>query len=197
MRDQAAINAKISASNKGRPNWSKGKELSLRIERSYSCGGCSTQLQGRFSEVSWKKRRKTCSPECRLKVASLSGLKSVHSQKELRRSKNEAYFFDLCSKQFTGVLSNKPMFGGWDADVILTEQRIAVLWNGKWHYEKITKQHSVLQVQNRDALKIEAIKKGGFEPYVIKDMGKFNKIFVEEQFSDLVNWLSHGPHKAK
>ena len=31
------------------------------------------------------------------------------------------------------------IFNGWDADIILTDLKIAILWNGKWHYEKLTK----------------------------------------------------------
>ena len=56
------------------------------------------------------------------------------------------------------------------------------MWNGNWHYKKITEKHSVSQVQNRDALKIKEIESCGYIPYVIKDTGKYNKSFVEEQF---------------
>lgn len=38
------------------------------------------------------------------------------------------------------------MFNGWDADIIIEDLKIAILWNGKWHYEKITEKHSVSQV---------------------------------------------------
>jgi len=70
----------------------------------------------------------------------------------------------------------------WDADVILHDHKIAVLWNGRWHYEQLRKGHSVKQVQARDRIKIRAIEKRGYIPYIIKDMGKHNKKFVEQQF---------------
>lgn len=61
-----------------------------------------------------------------------------------------------------------------------------MLWNGKWHYEKITKNHSVKQVQNRDKIKIEEIKKAGYIPYIIKDTGKYNTNKVIDEFNLLL-----------
>ena len=66
---------------------------------------------------------------------------------------------DLVKEKFPLTLSNVPMFNGWDADVIIPELKIAVLWNGNWHHKKITKKHSVLQVQNRDRIKIKEIER--------------------------------------
>ena len=85
------------------------------------------------------------------------------------------------------------MFNGWDADIILLEEKIAILWNGKWHYEKITKKHSVEQVQIRDRIKIDEILKSGFKPYIINDMGKYNKEFVNSEFEKLKNSLNKKP----
>lgn len=110
------------------------------------------------------------------------GKKSVAVQSENRRSKNEIYFANLCKENFANVETNKPIFNGWDCDVILNDQKVAVLWNGKWHYEKITKKHSVVQVQNRDKIKLKEITKAGYVPYVVKDGGREDKSFVEAEF---------------
>ena len=48
-------------------------------------------------------------------------------------------FCKLCEQEFKDVLHNEPIFNNWDADIILKEYKIAVLWNGIWHYKKITK----------------------------------------------------------
>ena len=85
--------------------------------------------------------------------------------------------------------TNERLFNGWDADVIIEDVKVAVLWNGVWHYEKITKKHSVEQVQNRDRLKIKEIKNCGYIPYIIKDMGKANKRFVEQEFKKFLKLL--------
>ena len=81
------------------------------------------------------------------------------------------------------------MFNGWDADIILPDLKIAVLWNGKWHYEKITKKHSVKQVQNRDKIKIQEIIQTGYKPYIIKDMGKYKVNFVKDEFEKFQKYI--------
>jgi len=74
------------------------------------------------------------------------------------------------------------MFDGWDADVILNDRKIAILWDGIWHYKQISKTRSLLQVQTRDRIKRKIIESMGYRYYTIKDMGKFNPRFVNEQF---------------
>ena len=97
------------------------------------------------------------------------------------RSKNEIYFANLCAEHYL-TLTNIKMFEGWDSDVILPEHKIAVMWNGIFHYKKIARSHNLEAVQRRDKLKIEAIIRCGYSPYVIIDMGSYRPSFVEEQF---------------
>ena len=82
------------------------------------------------------------------------------------------------------VLNNEPMFNGWDAP----DFKLAILWNGKWHYESIAG-HSVRQVQNRDAIKAKEIASCDYTLYVIKDMGKHNKTFVEKEFDIFLKFV--------
>lgn len=82
------------------------------------------------------------------------------------------------------------MFNGWDADIILPDIKVAVLWNGKWYYEKITENHSLKQVQTRDKIKINEIIKMGYTPYVIKDMGSYDENFVNLQFEKFINYIA-------
>ena len=83
------------------------------------------------------------------------------------------------------------MFNGWDADIILNDHKMAIMWNGKWHYEKLTKKHSLKQVRNRDYIKIKEIKKLGYEPYIIRDMGSYNPEFVENEFEKLKKYIKN------
>lgn len=129
---------------------------------------------------------KYCSP-CRQIAFQRGGLKSAESQSQIRRSKNEILFAEMCSKQFT-LKTNYPLFNGWDADIILTDYKIAILWNGKWHYEQIGRS-SLSQIQNRDSIKIREILKMGYYPYIVKDMGKHNPEFVSSQFQLLLSYL--------
>ena len=78
------------------------------------------------------------------------------------------------------------MFEGWDADVIIPSIKVAILWNGPWHYKQISKTSSLLQIQNRDKLKLAAILRCGYVAYVIKDMGRYNPKFVELEFRKFV-----------
>lgn len=121
--------------------------------------------------------------EKNIKNAILSGIKSAHNI--VKRSKNEIYFYELCKQKFINVKHNKNLFNGWDADIIIDDLKIAILWNGKWHYKKITENHSLKQVKNRDRIKIKEIKKCGYIPYTIKDMKSYNKKFVESKFKKL------------
>ena len=86
------------------------------------------------------------------------------------------------------------MFNGWDADVILTDQKIAVLWNGKWHYEEIMEGTSLKQIQTRDKIKMKEIERAGYRVYVVKDMGKHDPQFVESAFESFLETVDqHQP----
>lgn len=149
------------------------------MSKEYTCEVCGKSF------ISLDKK-KTCSHECAMVLRNIGarkgGLKSAEVQSKERRSKNEKLFAELCKKDFENVLTNKPMFNGWDADVILPNEKIAILWNGKWHYEEIKKKGSLKQIQNRDKIKISEIIKAGFIPYIIKDMGKYKPSFVKEEY---------------
>lgn len=150
------------------------------------CKQCNKEF-----EIPYRKRMQLfCGRSCTILwrnlnegLAHKAGMSSVTSQSKTRRSKNEIYFAELCKQKFNNVLTNEPMFNGWDADIIIEDIKTAVLWNGKWHYEKITKKHSVEQVQNREKIKIKEIEGRGYKVYIIKDMGKYKKEFVENEFN--------------
>lgn len=113
------------------------------------------------------------------------------SQSLNNRSKNEIAFCEKCEEYFCkeNVLHNEPIFNGWDADVILPQYKLAILWNGPWHYRKITLKHSVKQYQTRDRIKIHEIQNCGYIPYVIKDSGGYNMKKVNEEFTNLLKYL--------
>jgi len=175
--------------------------LKSKETKQYKCKVCG-KLYKYQKGVSTKS---VCSKECRnymnthrneflsedaLRKISEGGRKSAKIQGDKRRSKNETYFYDLCKSKFKTVLNNEQMFNGWDADIIIEDYKIAVLWNGIWHYKKIKEQHSVEQVQNRDKIKINEIKSAGYIPYIIKDTGKFKKSFVELEFYNFLKYFN-------
>lgn len=173
----------------------KSRSIKLLKEREIrKCGYCDSKF-----EVLSSSKKIYCSVHCSRKSNQFSkddcvkgGLKSSETQSKKRRSKNEILFANLCINYFKSVDTNKQIFNGWDADVIINDIKTAVLWNGKWHYEKITESHSVKQVQNRDKIKIKEIKKFGYKPYIIKDMGKYDPNFVEKEFKKFIKNISRG-----
>lgn len=166
-------------------NYTVNKSEPTRIfKKDRTCKNCGNNISYKSKSNYCKNcfyKFKTISDETREKLR-LAGLKSCQVQSETRRSKNEIAFCKLCEKQFKTVKHNEPIFNGWDADIIIEDLKVAILWNGKWHYEKIKENHSVEQVQNRDNIKIEEIKKCGYIPYIIKDLGKYNLEKVNSEF---------------
>ena len=134
-------------------------------------------------------RNEFLSKETKLKLSE-AGRKSASVQGESRRSKNEKYFCELCEKYFKRVTHNECIFNGWDADIIIHDIKFAILWNGPWHYKKIKSNSSLSQIQNRDNIKVKEIVQFGYTPYIIKDMGKFNRQFVEEEFETFKKYIA-------
>lgn len=139
-----------------------------------NCSFCNKEFERNPGSMNSKSGLYFCCKEC---------------MDSFRRSKNEIYFYELCSDVFNNLDNNEPIFNGWDADIIIHDIKVAVLWNGIWHHKKITDKHSVKQVQNRDKIKIKEIIKYGYEPYVIDDFGKHNKLYVEEKFNEFINHI--------
>lgn len=136
-----------------------------------------------------KKKQQYCSNKC----GSRAGGRMAAANRS-KRSKGEVYFEELCEIDYGDeykILSNAPIFDGWDADIIIempfqTKDKeyngIAICYNGVWHYKQLGKKHKLKQVQSRDKIKAKIIKKHNYFQYIVKDMGKFNRDFVEEEF---------------
>lgn len=179
------------------------KDIQITSERKPSkrekiCVVCKTPF------VSNSRGRKTCSDGCKeyfrihrkdflsdetIQKLRNAGLKSSSIQAETRRSKNEIYFYELCENEFKNVTHNENIFNGWDADVLIYDYKVAVLWNGNWHYKPIKKGSSLSQIQNRDKIKVKEIINCGWIPYIIEDKGKYNKQFVEDKFKEFIEFI--------
>lgn len=136
-----------------------------------------------------KNRSKYMTKEGKLRI-SLNARKVIERLGDLKRSKNEKEFCELCENYFKNVDHNTPLFNGWDADIIIHDYKIAILWNGAWHYKQISKTSSLVQIQNRDNIKINEIRKYGYIPYIIQDMGKYNKEKIFSEFEKLKLFIS-------
>jgi len=138
-------------------------------------------------------KKKTCSGACLKQVRHNVGVLSASNQLKARRSKNEIHFANLCKKKFS-IQENRPIFKDqngylWDADIIIQSLKIAVLWNGAWHYKPIVENRSLFQIQTRDKIKLSVIKDNGYTPYIIKDLGRANKVFVQSEFDKFLHYI--------
>lgn len=166
--------------------------------RQVKCSDCKNQTKSKYKSKITPFISKLClkcaSPftskfgkycdSCRKEIAVESGRRAALACG--KRSKNEIHFAKLCKNYGLNILENFPMFDGWDADVIIPDLKIAILWNGPWHYRKITDKHSLKQVQKRDEIKLNKIKDYGYTAYIIRDDGSRSPQFVEEKFKEFV-----------
>lgn len=150
-------------SSKLKENHISKKEVGLARSQQYTlvsqCIICNKWFQG---------RRKTCSDVCLHMNFQNSGKKA--SSISIKRSTDEIKLFELCHNYFSNVSHNDPIFNGWDADIIIHDYKLAILWNGPWHYKEMPGlKHSLKQVQNRDKLKNKEIISIGWECIIFED----------------------------
>lgn len=150
------------------------------------CKKCEKEFE--FLDKTGGTRKKLCT-DCYALTQSERGREAGKKQNTNKRSKNEIKFAELCKSKFKVVLENPKMFNGWDADVVIEDIKVAVLWNGPWHYRKIKSNHSLGMVQNRDRIKLKEIAKAGYSAYIIRDDGNENNSFVESEFNKFVSSL--------
>lgn len=101
----------------------------------------------------------------KMRIGSLNGV-----AKRVLRSKDEIKLFELCYGYFKNVTHNIQIINGWDADIILNNEKIAILWNGPWHYKQMPhKNHSLSQVQNRDKIKLKELTNARWKVLIFED----------------------------
>lgn len=102
------------------------------------------------------------------KGASKGGKASA--AKRVKRSKQEIELYNMLSKHFKNIGNNVPIANGWDADILLYDYKIAILWNGPWHYREMGfGNHSLNQVVNRDCIKIQEFETIGWKCLIYQD----------------------------
>lgn len=176
-------------------NEKRREKLSGRLRKdieNFICKECKNQFQ--LIRKSYY-RPKFCSIECsnisKRKQTREAGRKS--SQKRSIRSKGEIRLYELCQKLPHRILHNSIICDGWDADIVFPDLKIAILWNGPWHYREMNmKNHSLKQVQNRDRIKIDLFRSLGWLVLVYED-----RDFTPEQaYEDLVPRVGIEPTSA-
>lgn len=163
------------------------------LERIFiKCIVCQIEFKIKINEP----LRQTCkSKPCKVELAKIGGRASAASRK--KRSKQEIELFDLCSLEFKNVLSNSIIVDGWDADIVLPDHKIAILWNGPWHYREMNmKNHSLLQVQTRDKIKTEKFTANGWKVLVFEDR-YYKPVEALEKIKEMVGLVGLEPTHSR
>ena len=153
-----------------------------------------------------RKNQQYCNKDCSIKKLNIDpklnkecgrigGNKSL--QMFSRRSKAEIDFANLCINYFgsDNIICNQLIFKDnnnnyWDADIIIKHLKIAILYNGIFHYKKIYKDQKFERMLVKDRLKQQIIIQNGYTYYIIKDLNSYNKTFVINQFNLFIHKLS-------
>lgn len=171
--------------------------ISICVRKDRFCPECGVSMKYK------RKSTQSCGKRCARKIFTKTDKGKEHylyigklsAMNSVKRSKNEILFYEMCSNHFKNVEHNNAIFNGWDADIIIHDIKTAVLWNGKWHYEYIRGSQSLLQIQNRDRIKLKEIENYGYTPYVIKDMGRYSVKKVENEFKIFIDTINLKYHQ--
>ena len=155
---------------------------------SQNCINCNVEFASRWGE------RKTCSDDCFKIISTKNGrIGGINASINGRtsRSKNERYLFYLISVYFRDAISNKRIFDGYDADIIIPSLKTAIHWNGPLHYVPLFGDNLLLKITNRDTLRYKAVKDAGYKNYIIDDSENsgFNKFKVLREFQKFIKQI--------
>lgn len=182
---------KFNESHKSMNNLLNSDISKIKVKKVKLCVICNIDI----TEL----KRKTCSLECLKKLQTIQGRinGTISASKNIKRSKGEILFANLCIQYFgkDDILCNEIIFKDnqnnfWDSDIYIKSLKMAILYDGIWHFQQVRKEHNLKQVQSRDIIKRKIILNNGCFYYTIKDLGKFDIEFVTNQFNLFIHTLS-------
>ncbi len=130
-----------------------------------------------------------CIKECG-RISAKSGWLN-NKRTKTKRSKSECLLSDKLKIIFPDLTCNTFMFsGGFDADIVIPSLKLAIHWNGPWHYRPIISTEHFDKIRLRDIRRYKSIELDGYKNYIIKDeTGIFNSKFVEIEYEKLINFI--------
>lgn len=140
---------------------------------------------------------KVCGKSClhNLYVENAKTMWASGKGRTVSRSKNEKEFYKLVKEHYPDSIPNKRI-RGWEADIIIPSLKLAIHWNGDWHYTVVITPALLKKVENRDRLKYSTLEKEGFQNYIIKDIVSEQKNYghntkVSEEFVKLQTFIQN------
>lgn len=189
-KDKKKKSASAKKSNKLRNHLEKVHQINTTERVSIKCYICDKEILVPYSQ---KNNKITCkSKTCILQQKRLAGKNSANLLQ--KRSKQEIELYNLLSMHFENVDHNKQIANGWDSDIILYDYKIAILWNGPWHYREMNfGNHSLYQVVNRDLIKIQEFEKIGWNVLIYQD----NYYTPQEALIDVLLFCNGSPVRTR
>lgn len=143
------------------------------------CRICKTE----FLHVKYSKN--LCSYKCQVELKRFFN-KQVQAQgrgiwAKRSRSKGEKLLAEKLAKIGANVITNKHMFSGYDADIILPDYKLAIHWNGAWHWKPLRGEQLLKKIKARDEERYKAVEQAGYINLIIID----HKFTTAEQAADI------------
>lgn len=147
----------------------------------FSCPVCNKKLKILQSE-----KRKYCSGTCRNKINNnlINGC----------RSKAEIYLENKLKETFPDLNivfnSRNILKNNRELDVYIPSIKLAIEWNGIYHYKDIRTKEFLVNTKEKDLDKIKQCEEFGIELYVVKDLTSHNK-FIKEEVNKIIDYIKN------
>jgi len=120
-----------------------------------------------------------------------ANLKPKSSQACFVGSKNEIYCYNLLKTKHKAKHHDYSIIDNLEIDITLPTHKIAINWDGPFHFLPIRGQECLENIQRKDRIKQESLHKLNWKHIKIIDLGSFNKLFVEEVVNRINYFIVH------
>jgi hypothetical protein len=154
------------------------KQNSLNRRKLWVCCICGKELLLIPSEY---KKRKYCSTTCR----------NIHLNPNQRGSRSKAEIYaesSFLEAGFTFTINDRTILpSGKELDFFFPNQKVAIEWNGIYHYKDVN--GKLNKIQDSDSLKRKECETLGIELIVVEDFTSHKK-FISKKVEELIQYLT-------
>lgn len=140
------------------------------------------QCKQSFTKLAYhhkQRQYKFCSRQCSSKGKTIT---------QPRRSQHEKLLYELLVKRFSTLTilnNNRTIFNGLEIDIWIPELKLAIEWNGPFHYQPIFGEKTLLKQQNRDKRKSELAFENNIQLVTIPQLQSITKKYWHQVIENL------------
>jgi len=156
------------------------KTFNSKPKKEFICPVCGKILLLTENEF---RKRKYCGGSCRNKINN----KVIYGI----RSKAEVYLENKLKEEFPELImyfNDRELLNGMELDVYIPSLKLAIEWNGIYHYKNIRNDGLFERVKNKDFEKVVECEKLNVYLYIIKDLTSQNK-FIRDETEKVINFI--------